>query len=199
MATNHLAVVQSENTRLKDENQSLREELHSLREFVRALTDLTQKADHIDSDDELLPLLHVILQHALDLLSAPDGSLALIDEEKNELVFVIVLGALSSDLTGYRIPADEGIAGWVMKHSEPTLVPDVRRDTRFFANIDEEFKFNTQSILAVPLIGEGKVFGVVEALNSPGDDPFSENDMSLLTLFCRFAGEALANIERTGK
>jgi len=199
MATNHLAVVQSENTRLKDENQSLREELHSLREFVRALTDLTQKADHIDSDDELLPLLHVILQHALDLLSAPDGSLALIDEEKNELVFVIVLGALSSDLTGYRIPADEGIAGWVMKHREPTLVPDVRRDTRFFANIDEEFKFNTQSILAVPLIGEGKVFGVVEALNSPGDDPFSENDMSLLTLFCRFAGEALANIERTGK
>ena len=54
-----------------------------------------------------------------------------------------------------------------------------------------------QSIAAAPLIGNGRVLGVVEVLNQPGDTPFTELDQALLTLLCRFAGEALANIEAT--
>lgn len=198
MVTNPVAVLQGENVRLKEENDALKEELRDLREFVLIIDELSKKADGIKDDSELLPLLRDILTRVLDLLDAPDGSLALLDEDKNELVFVIVLGTLASDLTGYRIPADEGIAGWVMKNREVALVRDVRRDTRFFADVDTEFKFRTQSIAAAPLIGNDKVYGVVEALNQPGDQPFSDSDVSLLKLLCRFAGEALANIERSG-
>jgi sigma-B regulation protein RsbU (phosphoserine phosphatase) len=143
-----------------------------------------------------MPLLNDIFIKALKLLNAPDGSLALLDRDKNELVFVLVLGDLSDELTGFRMPADEGIAGWVIENAQPTLVRDVRRDTRFFANVDEQFKFQTQSVLAAPLIGDGHVLGMIEALNQPGDQPFSELDLALLKLICRIAGEELANIER---
>jgi GAF domain-containing protein len=196
MVTNPMMVVQSENVRLKDENDALRREVHTLRDFVAIINDLSDRASSLKDDAELMPLLNDIFIKALKLLNAPDGSLALLDRDKNELVFVLVLGELSDELTGFRMPAEEGIAGWVIENAQPTLVRDVRRDTRFFANVDEQFKFQTQSVLAAPLIGDGHVLGMIEALNQPGDQPFSELDLALLKLICRIAGEELANIER---
>lgn len=188
--------LRSENARLREENEHLKEELWSLREFARILNELGEQSRRVTDDSELLPMLNDILLKTLALLDAPDGSLALLDESTNELVFVLVCGKLAADLEGYRMPANEGIAGWVVQNQEAVFVRDARRDERFFANVDDQFKFNTQSILAAPLIGDGKVLGVIEALNQPGDEPFSESDMELLKLLCWFAGEALANIER---
>lgn len=199
MATNPIAVIQSENARLKAENEQLREELSSLREFIDALHDLMNKPTQIKRDADLMPLLRDLFQKMLGLMDATAGSLVLLDDDTDELVFVLVQGALAEDLTGYRIPASEGIAGWVVRNRTTALVRDVRHDYRFSSMIDDEFKFRTQSLVAVPLIGEGKVFGVMEALNQPGDDPFSEKDTALLGLLCRAAGDLLAKITRSGE
>lgn len=188
--------VQRETQRLKDENRELQDELINLRAFVAALNQLYEALDQFDDDSGLMPLLHGLLNQALALLNAPDGSLALLDEDTNELVFVIVAGKLAASLTNHRIPADEGIAGWVVKHRKPTLVRDVKRDIRFSNRVDTDFMFNTQSIIAAPLMGDGKVYGMIEALNQPGHIPFSDNDVALLTLLCRAAGQALAYIDR---
>lgn len=196
MATDAITFVQKENARLKQENDELREELHGLREFVQIINDLNEAAAQITSDKELMPLLRSIHYKALNLLDAPDGSLMLLDDNSNELVFVIVVGALEMELLNYRIPADQGIAGWIVKNQKSLLVRDVRHDMRFSMMVDEQFKFSTQSIAAAPIISDGKVYGLIEALNQPGDNPFSDHDLALLTLVCRAAGEALASIER---
>ncbi len=198
MVTNPVAVMRRENARLQAENEHLTDQLRRLREFVSILSDLTQATRSIHSDAELMPLMEQILTKALNLLNAPDGSLMLLDDETNELAFVIVKGTLAANLVGYRIPADTGVAGWVVKHGEPALVRDVRRDPRFSHLIDEQFTFRTQSICAAPLIGDRRVFGLIEALNQPGDEPFSDMDLALLSLLCRFAGEVLADLERIG-
>jgi GAF domain-containing protein len=195
MVTNSLSVLQRENSRLQADNQTLQQESSRLREFVDILETLTSEGSAITSDEALLPLLRTIFFRSLDLLNAPEGSLLLLDEDTNELQFVLVKGELAERLHGYRIPADEGIAGWVVQNAQATLVRDVRHDQRFSDSIDEKFKFRTQSIAAVPLVGAGKVFGVLEALNQPADVPFSELDTQLLALICRFAGELLVNIE----
>lgn len=196
MAINSISFLTQENARLKNENDLLKAELRALREFVKALNDLNETAANFTSDAELLPMLRETLLRALKLLNAPDGSLLLLDEQQGELVFMMVHGSLAADLTGFRIPADSGIAGWVVKNAQPCLVRDARRDDRFSHMIDEEFKFKTQSIAAAPMIGDRKVYGVIEALNQPGNEPFSESDLGLLALLCRAAGEALADIER---
>jgi GAF domain-containing protein len=196
MALNTASFIQQENARLKDENKTLTEELSALREFVKTLHDLKEASELFQSDSQLLPLLDNILRRALKLLNAPDGSLLLLDDETNELVFVIVQGAVGEKLLGYRIPSDEGIAGWVMQNAKPTLVRDVRRDVRFSHTVDEEFKFRTQSIAAAPLVGDQRIYGLIEVLNQPGDEPFSEMDSALLGLLGWVAGEALADIER---
>ena len=196
MVMNPVAVVQRENARLQAENEHLQEELNSLREFVQVLNDLSERAKVATSDEALMPMLETTFAKALGLLNAPDGSLLLLDEDTQELVFVLVRGLLASKLKGYRVSAHKGIAGWVIDHREATLVRDVRRDPRFSETVDDEFKFRTQSIAAAPLIGDGKVYGLIEALNQPGDDPFSDSDLGLLRLLCRFAGEMLADVER---
>lgn len=196
MDTNPVAFLQSENNRLKDENDRLKSEVRNLRDFVRFLDGLADAPSRIQDDSELLPLLNEIFTKAMNVINAPDGSLLLLDQEKNELAFVLVHGKLASDLTGFRIKADQGIAGWVVHNAKSALVRDVRLDNRFSDLIDDAFKFRTQSIAAVPLIGDHRVLGVLEALNQPGDQPFSADDMALLNLVCRFAGEALADIEQ---
>lgn len=195
MVTNTLSVLQRENARLQAENQAMQQELGQLRAFVETLRALALVDTQMTSDAGLLPLLHRIFQMSMDLLNAPEGSLLLLDEDARELQFVLVKGQLAEGLLNYRIPADEGIAGWVIQNRQPALVRDVRHDPRFSHTIDEAFKFRTQSIVAVPLIGGGTILGVMEALNQPVDVPFSERDLTLLHLICRFMGEMLAHVE----
>jgi len=194
MVTNTSGVLQRENARLTSENQELRHELNQFHSFMEILERLGQIGDTATRDEDLLPLLRQTFTQAMDLLNAPEASLLLLDEETSELKFVLVRGALAERLIDYRIPADEGIAGWVIQNAAPALVRDVRHDNRFSQAIDDEFKFRTQSIIAVPVIGNHKIFGVMEALNQPADEPFSELDLKLLSLICRFLGELLSNV-----
>ena len=189
-------LLQRETSRLQDENRALQSEVVSLRDFVRAISELYEAADHFENDSQLYPLLNRILKQALLLCNAPDGSLALLDDDTNELVFIIVQGKLSEQMLNFRMPAHEGIVGWVIENRASALVRNVKTDPRFSNRIDQSFMFNTQSILAVPLLGDGKVFGVVEVLNQPGDQPFSESDLALVNLLCRAAGQVLAYVER---
>lgn len=185
--------------RLTKENEELHAEISSLRKFVGSLDNLYNAADKFKDDSELLGFLRGTLNTALKILNAPDGTLALLDEETQELVFVIVVGSMTEELTNQRIGLEQGIAGWVVRNAKATLVRDVRRDPRFYSGMDDRFSFHTQSIAAAPLMGNRKIFGMVEALNQPGAEPFSDADMVLLKLFCRAAGEALATIEQMGK
>lgn len=194
MVTNTSGVLQRENARLTSENQELQRELAQLHSFTEILEQLCEIGDRVTRDEDLLPLLRRAFNQAADLLNAPEGSLLLLDEETNELQFVLVRGSLAERLMNYRIPADEGIAGWVIQNRAAALVRDVRHDNRFSHSIDQAFKFRTQSIIAVPVIGDHKIYGVLEALNQPADEPFSETDLRLLSLICRYLGEILSNI-----
>lgn len=196
MVVNTVAVLQRENARLQAANEELDAENQKLRAFLNVLNTLAIRAPGIVSNADLLPVLDETFNAALDLLDAPSGSVLLLDDETGELQFVLVRGPVGADLVGYRIPGDAGIAGWVLRHKQAALVRDVRRDARFSSLVDESFQFHTQSIAAAPLMGNGQILGVIEALNQASDEPFSETDLNMLRLICFMAGEILINIER---
>ena len=196
MVSNPTHMLQTELTRLRAENDQLRSELNDLRHFVQALQFLSDAPEKFKSNEDLLGLLSDIVSETLNLLAAPDGSLLLRDPDSGELEFVIVHGAARDQLLGQRLQPNEGIAGWVAESGETCIVRDARTDPRFSGRMDQQAAFRTQSILAAPLVGNGRVLGVIEVLNQPGDKPFDELDQALLTLFCRFAGTALSEIEK---
>ena len=127
--TSALRFLQQENARLQEENKTLREDSLAFRHYMEALEDLYWATQRITSEENLFDLLDQILYNALGVLRAEDGSLLLLDEETNELVFVLVHGDIRNQLRGYRIKSDMGIAGWVVSHHEPLIVNNPRQDS----------------------------------------------------------------------
>jgi len=115
------------------------------------------------------------------------GTLLLLDEKTNELVFSVPTGPMGKQLTDIRLPPGEGIAGWVAEHGEPLIIPDVKEDPRFYGGIDSETGFETKSILCVPLKVGAKLIGVVEVINRKDGTPFTEKDLLLLSIFASHA------------
>jgi GAF domain-containing protein len=91
------------------------------------------------------------------------------------------------------------VAGWVAEHRQPTIVEDPRHDSRFFQEVDSALNFRTHSLLAAPIIGQGRLLGVIEVLNKDLGRSFSSDDLTLLTLLCRYAGELLHSLERQAR
>ncbi|MBE7470382.1 MAG: hypothetical protein DPW09_32105 [Anaerolineae bacterium] len=192
--TSALRFLQQENARLQEENKALREDSLAFRHYMEALKDLYRATQQITSEENLFALLDQILYNALSVLRAEDGSLLLLDEETNELAFVLVHGDIRNELRGYRIKADTGIAGWVARQREPLIVNNPRQDGRFSLDIDEEFSFVTRSILCVPMMARGKLIGVIELLNKR-DDEFTEADATMLLILGQVAAIALEEMQ----
>lgn len=192
--TTALRFLQQENARLQEENKALREDSLAFRHYMAALKDLYGATQQITSEENLFALLDQILYNAMSVLRAEDGSLLLLDEETNELAFVLVHGDIRNELRGYRIKTDTGIAGWVAHQRKPLIVNNPRQDGRFSLDIDEEFSFVTRSILCVPMMARGKLIGVIELLNKR-DNEFTEADATLLLILGQVAAIALAEMQ----
>lgn len=188
-------LLQLEIARLRDENRGLKEEMALLRSSVRALSALQDVVQRITASTDVIALLDDLLASALSVVGAEDGSLLLIDEEKDELAFAVVHGRMREQLTGYRIPKTEGIAGWVAENRRPVMVRDVRTDPRFSPAVDEDFHFHTRSMACVPLIDGQRVLGVIEALNKSSNREFSETDRDLLSVTAQLASVAIVRAE----
>lgn len=190
-----LRFVQNQNMLLREENGALQQEVKSLREILDCLLTLQEMSLTLTERTDALQLLDRILQVALESIGAADGSLILLDEETQDLVFVVAYGEIRDSLIGHRLPPGVGIAGWVADHGEPVRVADVTKDPRFSPNVDESFDFQTRSMLCVPLICGNRVAGVIQALNKKGDEEFIEGELLLLSIVARLAAAAIHRAE----
>ena len=195
MSPTTLRFLQQENARLQEENKILRQENLGLRHYIDSLKSLAWATQQITSEENLLVLIDQILFSAMDVLNAESGSLLLLDEETDELAFVLVHGDVEGELKGYRINRDEGIAGWAATRQEPLVVNNPRQDPRFHATVDETFDFFTRSILCMPMVTRGKLIGVIELLNKRDHDEFNDADLTLLSILGHVAAIALEELD----
>ncbi len=182
-------------------------ELVALRKQIRTLETNFQEAQHriaalhvlhevagtLTSELNLEPLLHKILAAAVDVMNASAGSLILLDELTDELVFAVIEGGGGEDLKGVRMARDKGIAGWVATHRKPLIVDDVHKDDRYYQSIAQTFEFKVTSLLCVPMISRNKLIGVIQVLQSAPDQYFGDLEQQLLTTFANQAAVAIEN------
>jgi len=188
--------LQLENTRLKDENRELREENQTLRQVLDALRALQDVSASVTPDTNPMGLLDRILHSALTTIQATAGSLMLLDED-GSLVFSVVHGDIRNELLNYRLPPSTGIAGWVVQHLEPVIIPDARLDPRFSPMVDDLFHFETRTLMCVPIATPHKVFGALSALNKSDGKEFTTPDLSLLAVVAQLAASAMERAEST--
>jgi signal transduction histidine kinase len=153
----------------------------------------------VNSTLNLADVLTLIMKHVNRVTDSVASTLMLLDDNTDELVFSVPTGPRADKLTDIRIPSGEGIAGWVAKHGEPVLVPDIKEDPRFYSKVDKMSGFETKSILCVPLKAKTKLIGVLEVMNKIDGTSFAEEDALVLTIFAYQAAMAIENARLYGE
>ncbi|HLF89244.1 MAG TPA: GAF domain-containing protein [Anaerolineales bacterium] len=190
-----LRALQQEVIHLKEENRQLSDQLSELRHAIRALNLLDHSIDTIGPETEVYGLINGILMAALQAVRAEEGSLLLLDEEADELVFVDVVGVNREQLIGFRMPADQGIVGAAISQRKPLLIKDAREEPQWYPQVDEVLGFETFSVICVPVMDRGRVMGAIELVNKRNEDTFDEEDQDVLLLIARLAAFALGRAE----
>lgn len=131
--------------------------------------------------------LGVLMTITRDIIGVEAATLFQLDHSARELVFNIVLGPSERTLQRDRLSVDRGIAGWVVRNSEPLLIPDARRDTRFEHAVDRRTGFETRSVLCVPLRAHGEVWGAIQLINKI-DGAFTDRDLQILRIVAVVGG-----------
>jgi len=136
-------------------------------------------------------LLQSIVEVARAIFGARASSIFLLDAATDELVFEAVAGEGASSLIGQRLPSSTGIAGWVLVARQPLVLDDLENDPRFARGVAESTGYVPKSLMAVPLLHEEEVLGVLQVLDRPQKERFTLQEMELLGLFANQAAIAL--------
>ena len=139
--TDTFRFLQSEVSRLRDENRQLKDELAIAQSSVHALCSLQELLERMTPEQDVIDLLNDILASAMMVVGASDGSLLLLDDDTQELVFAVVLGEARGRLKGFRLPPRQGhrrLGGrqrqarrGSRRQGRLTLLSGHRRDDRF--------------------------------------------------------------------
>lgn len=166
-----------------DESESRARQLAKLNEIGVGLT----------STLDIKPLLEQILESAVDILSCEAGTLFLMDNQTDELIFEVVHGPVAEALVGQRLAPGTGLAGQAVTTGRPVIANDAKRRMEWSETSDENTGFNTQDLLVVPMRIQDRVIGVIEVINKTNGAPFTSADQELLLAFTSQATIAIEN------
>ena len=158
-----------------------------------ALAALVDASEAMNSADGLDATLAAIAISAAGVMNAEASSVIMLDKARGKQVFRTAFGQRGERLIGVEYDEAAGISGRVLKSGAPAIVNDVSGDSTHYKDIDAMVDFQTDSLLAAPLIHKGVALGVVEVLNAKDSRKFDENDCLLAQVFANMAAIAAAN------
>ncbi|HDN80970.1 MAG TPA: GAF domain-containing protein [Chloroflexi bacterium] len=169
------------------------EKVEKLKERIRQLERILEISRDLSSTLNFHPLLIKITRVAAELTNTEASSILLLDKSTGQLYFEAATGVTESALVGIPVPLEGSIAGWIVKEGKPLIIDDVDKDPRFYRHVDTLTSFRTRSILGVPLKVKDEVIGALEVLNKKGSQPFTEEDVEVLTTLAAQAAIAIEN------
>jgi len=149
---------------------------------------------------DIEPYLREVLQKSAEFLPSESGAVLLDDptckvpaREENELHYVAVFGPASDAILGRRISARVGIPGMVYRTGQPYLSADAGSDPV----VSDEARLFTagrpSSIIALPIVIQQTICGVLEMANPRDGQPYSQRDVRLLEIFADYTASTLQN------
>src|SRR5262249_54065361 len=153
------------------EIRALRAQLEGERfaEALRRALTTAAAAGEIATPLPHLPLLELLVETAMEVISARAAALCLVSGETQERFLEVAFGQKAEEIKKFRVPLGRGIAGLVASTGQPMAVSDAQRDPRQAADIAERVGYHPRTILCVPLLYNDDVIGVLELLDRDGE------------------------------
>jgi PAS domain S-box-containing protein len=164
----------------------------ALRQRTRELELLNRANRALNSTLDLDLVLATVLEEMRRLLDVTASSIWLADPGTDEVICRQAAGLHSETVRGWRLAPGEGIAGWVARHGESLIVPDVQADERYFPGVDQRIGLSLHSLLSVPLLVRQSVIGALQVMDSEVGR-FSTEDLALLEPLAASAAVAIEN------
>jgi len=143
----------------------------------------------VTSLQDLQQILNRIVEAAVYLTDAEEGSLMLIDDESDDLYLRAARGLNEKKAREFRVKMQDSIAGQVVRTGRPVMIGGM--------NQDDSFKVKTgyfvKALLNVPLKVMDRVIGVLAVNNKTNVKAFSERHLNLLMALADYASVAIDN------
>ncbi len=136
-------------------------------------------------------LCRQILRNIVQRIPAEKASMLLLSGSGQKLHLMASIGMNRAMATNLSVPADQGIAGRVLRDGEVLLVEDMERDPRI--GTPPRPRYKSGSFLCAPLSAGSKHHGVICLADHKDARPFAYEDMELLTAL---TGPSAVLIER---
>jgi transcriptional regulator with GAF, ATPase, and Fis domain len=158
---------------------------------VRDLEALYELAAELLQLEDYDQMLDVLVRRSLDLLRAERGFLVLKRGETGELDFRVVRNWNAEELSEGREPVSRSIVAEALRLGKPLLVEDALGDPRFSSHESVQ-DLGLRTVLAAPLIAEGRPVGALYLESRSAERLFEPQDLELFTRVLVLASRALA-------
>jgi len=180
----------SPNDTFPDRSIGRRNEDFNVRKQIQKHHHLLRVGQAITSTMDFAKLFEIVMDQTNQIMDCQRSTVFLYDEKRNDLFSLVATGLKQNEI---RIPADQGIAGWVFQNRQPLIIAEVYNDPRFYPDVDRKTGFKTGSIVCVPLINKrGQCIGTLQGLNKISGD-FTEDDRNLLIAVSHYVAIAYEN------
>lgn len=166
-----------ERTRLERDNLSLSAQLQRRVDELQVLHRISHL---ILSSRQMSTWMDDVVRATCGYAGAEAGSLLLLDQSSDELVFYVSTGPQGDAVREIRMPRGRGIAWWCLSNQRSIRVNDAQGDARFDRSVDSVTGFVTRNILAAPIVVGEECIGVIELVNRIGGASFSTDDQHRL-------------------
>lgn len=144
---------------------------------------------------DLRTVLQRLLFSAIQHVGGERGSIVVMDDLGKPVDATIVYGKQFHDHTTQQLrdTVERGLAGWVVQHRRPTLVPDTSKDERWLRRADDSLdKTGAKSAICVPLMARERLVGVLTLVHSV-PNAFTEEHLKLMQTIADQASVAVLN------
>lgn len=156
---------------------------------ARVMTALAEGASAINASLRMEDVFQRILIQTMQALQVGTVALGMIDGE--HLIFRAAAGQSAGNILGRKITLGEGIVGRAARDGHGVVVPDVSVD-KYFRDTDKVGGIEMRAILVAPIQAQGRVIGVLEAIN-PIANSFDPDALLVMTGLGGLAGSTIQN------
>ncbi len=132
-----------------------------------------------------------VLIQTMQALQVEAVALGMIEGE--HIVFRAAAGNNAGNILGRKIPLGDGIVGVAARDGRGVVVPDVSQDKNY-SDADKFGGIQMRSILVAPIQAQGRVIGVLEAIN-PISKSFDPDALLVMTGIGGLAGTTIQNAQ----
>lgn len=178
-------------TKLRARCEQYQQELADLQQHHYQMSMLLSLIEVISSELELKTLLQKMTTSAVELLSAEQGAIGLVDETR-QAVRHQALYNLPDELFEIDFKENVGISGQVYALKRPVIIRNYGESVQLPIENDHTMR-QIKAAVSVPIWWQKCLIGVFSIGTSNPDRVFDERDVEILCVFAKHAAVAIEN------